>query len=579
MLAQWVMVLGFVVFAYLVVRRPFQSDPSVQNLAVLIDLLIATLSTGIAAASVRSGRSWVIFSAHLVVAGFLVRLIPSLILSLPPYQDPYPYFSTFLIAWRSKSFSPTSFSWFKATPAELHWPLLQSLTVEIRAWTGMSLTDLIILVPPALGALTCVAASLVAYSVYRSWRTAAIAGLLVSFTDVVIFYQSEYHPQGVALLTFSLLIYLILESRAALRLGASILTLLVAGAFLLTHHASALVVPLVLLPLLAIPFLARLVTTYGSEGWLARFKLREMLKDLDMGPFERLVPIVLLLVVCGLSMQIFLSNSILLLVVHQFDRGGLPIANASTGTSLWLLLLRFGKYLLLPISFVGLFLSARRMDAKRLILLVLAVGLAAASAPALATGSTSIDRIISFWALFASVLAAFGLTRWLPGALGIRRWAGALAVGAIAIYSSLGILDAQIPAFYLSHTPRVRGLFYGNALPNSRSIALAGHWVRYHIPRTAYVDTDFATRVGVFFFGRIPFNQAIYTPLRVPWRDYCKASYVVVDPAMDRGFDMPGPVPINYSGYARIYDNGSVVVYQRQRGQTCTFNPLARPKH
>src|SRR5579884_2328519 len=87
MLAQWVMVLGFVVFAYLVVRRPFQSDPSVQNLAVLIDLLIATLSTGIAAASVRSGRSWVIFSAHLVVAGFLVRLIPSLILSLPPYQD------------------------------------------------------------------------------------------------------------------------------------------------------------------------------------------------------------------------------------------------------------------------------------------------------------------------------------------------------------------------------------------------------------------------------------------------------------------------------------------------------------
>lgn len=570
----WIVTASLLGFIAVVVWRPFGWHTATHNTWVLVLLGTLCCSLAVAAYSVNSAQSWALLTAHVVVGGFLIRSVPVLVLPYPPQHDGYFYYVTLINLVDAHSLDGIFRNWYSDVGRQLHWPVLQLLSAQVSAWSGIPLSGTWRFLGPAVGSLTAVAVGLVAYNVYLSWRIAAIAGLLGSLSDLVLYYQSEYQPQGTAIVIFTFFIGMVVVSRSSARVGVRALTLLVGATFLFTHHASSLVLPLLLTPVLivyyarrALPFLSdvkqRLANAPRHRGeesnWQAQFG-----------------SIIVILIVASLALHIYLSSDILKVALRTLDNPFLAATSRSTasGTAVeWISALRLGKYFLLALCILGMALALRRLSPSRTVLIMLTFSLfiAALVGDVLAPDGTT--RFLALWYPFAAIFAASALVTMGSGPKYWTVLGSAVAVLMIGVYIGVGIADSQIPAYMFDNTPRSAGIWYGNELPQTNDIALAGRWLGRSTPKTARFAVDFATRMAPFFFGARSDSQIIYDPATAD--SYCRADYVVVDYKLEQGQFMQPRVTINYSQYPRVYDNGSVAVFRHVYGSLCSEDSKA----
>jgi hypothetical protein len=554
----------------IIVWRPFKGAPTTHNTLVLLSLTGECLALSITTCLIRTRREWSIFVIHAVIIGFLVRSIPVLLLSHPPLHDGYFYYASLIDLVDTQSFKPVMQDWYPDVGRQLHWPVLQLLTYQIHLWSGAQLDDLWRFLPPATGSLTVVTIGLIAYQAYQSWRIAAIAGLIGSLSDLVLYYQAEYHPQGIAILLATFLIYMIFASRASQRLGIRMLTILVCAAFLFSHHASSLVLPFLLTPLLVVPLLLklsrRLATTIDeNHRWALPWK-RLQAEAHRLSMFNS---VVVLLVVAALTLQIYRSNDIMNLAVRSLD----PIfwGKSNTGETVelvwWFSLLRMSKYLMLVLGGIGIVFAIRRSSISSIILLVLTMTLFLGGIAGTVVMKDASARFLALWFPFTAIPAAVALDHLIETSGRWRFHAAAIAVLVSAVYLAANILNAQTPAYFLDQTPRSAGVWYGNRLPRTDRLAMTGLWLRDHTSTQSRYAVDFSTRMVPFFFSGRPERQLIYK--QTDQAAYCRADYLVIDYSLEDSNFMSPLVGIDRSGYARVYDNGSIGVYQRLPDSPC----------
>jgi hypothetical protein len=566
--ALWVAAVGLPLFISVVIWRPFGSNGDVHNLVVLACLVATSIALATASLAVRTGRDWALLGGHALIAGFLVRSIPVVLLPYPPLHDGYYYFVSAINVAEEGSLSPVLANWYSQVGQQLHWPLLQLLTTQLSSWSGTPLVELWRFLPPALGSLTFVAVSLVTYAAFEDWRIASVAGLLATFSDIVLFYQMEYQPQGLAITLFTFFVYTVLLSRSSSAPGVRLIALIVGAAFLFTHHASTLALAALLLPVLFLTLAARLVLSYGLSERLPR--LIRVSGGIVTSATSQLMPflsIAVLLVVASISLHVYYSTEIFRAALAELDPSTWFSASTGSGPQPTALvyLLRLGKFLLFPLALVGVVATVRlhRPSSYLLAVLFASLSLGALASSIIVPGAGS--RLLALWFPFAAVFAAYALTLVARSSISSRT----VVVLAIATYCAIGVIDAQLPAlpYLFQGVARSEGAWFGNALPRTDRTALAGTWLVNHAEKHSTFAVDFSTRMAPFYFGRIPDSQVIYNPAEA--EGYCAADYLVVDYGLSTGGFMHPSIDINYSLYPRVYDNGSVAILRRDPATAC----------
>lgn len=567
----WISAFSTLAFIFVVIWRPFGTSAGLHNVVTLILLGITCMALATAASLTETARQWGIYAIHMVVIGFLLRSIPTLKLSYPPLHDGYFYFVSLQNIVDGHSIGPAYQNWYGDVGRQLYWPVLQLLTAQMSFWSGVSINTLWIFLPPAIGALTFVTLSLITHNTYQSWRIAAIAGLIGSCSDLVLYYQSEYQPQGITIVVITFFMYMILVSRSSQQYFVRILMLMVGATFLFTHHASSLVVPFLLTPFLILPYFAQFWIRYIIPLISDKIRILKFSNNLsrEVLALTQMSVVVLILIIAGLSMQIYLSADILSIVLHSVsDPFGENNGSITSDLSIWWLhALRFGKYILLLFSALGIILTLFRPTSSKIALVILTVGLLAASLGAGVIEPGGATRFLALWFPFGAIFAAAGISSFF---ITKQRWGQigkAAAIIITCVYMMLGIVDSQIPAYLLDNTPRASGVWYGNALPRMDRIALAGYWLRDATPTNAHYAVDFSTRMAAFFFGERSDRQIIYNAKSSTL--YCDADYTIVDYSLDSNNYMSPNITIDFAHYPRIYDNGSIAVFQHINNIPC----------
>ena len=138
---------------------------------------------------------------------FIARAVPNLRLSYPPLHDPYYHFVSTLNVIEYGTLRPILGWWYSGIDTQLHWPDMHLITTALVELTNIDVMQFFRFQEPFLGIVFFMAVFLLTKTITNNNGVALLAGLFASISDVIIFYQSEYHPQGISIVYFVLLLY------------------------------------------------------------------------------------------------------------------------------------------------------------------------------------------------------------------------------------------------------------------------------------------------------------------------------------------------------------------------------------
>jgi len=409
-------------------------------------------------------------------------------------------------------------------------------------------------VAPLFGAIFSLMAFLLAKLVTKNDSVALLAALFATMSDVIIFYQSEYHPQGLALLLFVVLVYVWLRLVEKGSWAYGTLFGIGAGSFLLSHHFSSLYIGLLVFSFVIGNQLLRLI--YKRRGF--------SLATQPMANLRR-----------GYAFLICFGGAVMLYHFILYPTASEQfMAEATTAAPgialhdvpLFTFLLRLAKWGILSLGVASIVYILRKPTREELSLILLLVLIMLTGALGMAcmlgelTAGVPIDRFIAFYAPLISIFAAMTVHKLLSHTKSsVKRpllIKGATILGA-GVLLAAGFFNAQIPAFYFKSSSINTFYWYSNRLPVMEQYKPAGEWIGEYTPDNSRYGVEFHTRVIPFFYGQKPGSS-----LNSTWT-LSSVDYALINPTVpywqgESRLYSKSDVRKDLSG---IYANGELVLY------------------
>src|SRR2546428_9625417 len=281
------------------------------------------------------------------------RIAMSVRAGVPFLHDPYFFGVATQDVMAAKSLSPSLQWWYPQVEWVLHWPAMNLLSAELVDVSRLPLAGLMLFQQPFIGALTPVAIFLLARVGVARNDIALVAALVGASADTLAYYQSEYHPQGLALLLFVFFLYAYLKSRRAASLGSRLVPMAFVPALVLVHDFSS-----VLISLMAVAFII--------FGWLGQFLYRRTRPSLKALPVtSRDTTMWSLIAVCVLAYNILVFFEPLGGFIGLLEEAQPPSSfiTGGSGVPILVTLLNAAKWGVLSFAVVGIAASSRRFDA------------------------------------------------------------------------------------------------------------------------------------------------------------------------------------------------------------------------
>lgn len=479
----------------------FKYFPTIVNSSITNALVLALVSS-LAALLVygsflikKSLDVYLLLPQTLMIA-FVVRAIPSLRLSDTTLEDSYFHLVT---TTSILNFGVTNNGlswWYGNIQSQLHWPLMHLLTVTTALTSGIDMGLLWRFQEPFLGILFVLAAFILAKLVLKNDGMALLSALIALSVSGAIYYQSEYHPQGLAFIYFVFAAYVFLklrETKNRLMFGAFLIFL---AALVFCHPFSSLFIGLFAISIILISFAL-------MHAPLVRPESKKLLKELS-GDYL----IWLLIGVSALAYQV--------LGYFSFASGLIEIA-ASAGTHLELLntgptvpvlytVLTAPQYILLLLAGVSLVLTVRTQSMTRVRCAVLAVAFIIVGSVGNYTGALPLDRTIGFYAAFGALFVAITVysikDQWFPSIN--KSLKTGLVIALICVPIVTGILGAQTPAYFFKDSGANTFYFSSNDLSSLNRENTTGTWIHQYVDQNARIAAEFDTLPAVFYYGVHP---------------------------------------------------------------------------
>lgn len=423
---------------------------------------------------------------------FLARAVPNLRLSYPPLHDPYYHYVCSLNILKYGTLEPLLNWWYPQISMQLHWPNMHLINAALVKITNIEEMHLFRFQEPLMGLIFFLGVFILAKCITKNNGISLLAAMFASLGDTVIFYQSEYHPQGLSFIYFVFLIYFYIKSREQKNIFFTFLTILFIFVFVLSHHFSSL-----LLGLLAIAFLIAMFISSKIPFLRDRFPEISGVAKKDY-TFWSIIAVIMI------SYHFFgyfnFGKQIL-----SFLKGLSPSASLiKTGLEvpLQVTLLNGAKYILLFLALPSLVYIFKTKDVNEyrcgLLLICILIGGVVGTFIVF----SPIDRILGFYMPIVAIFGALTIFRfkeWLTSYN--KKLVLNVLIFLISIPMVAGFFNSQSPAYFFQNSDVNTYYWYSNRLPKMDQYKIAGEWAGTFISKESSIGAEFDTRTVPFYYG------------------------------------------------------------------------------
>lgn len=484
----------------------------------------------------------------IVMVAILARAVPHIRLPYPILNDPLRYYVSAANIIEYETLVPHLDHWYPDIAVHLRFPVMFLISAFTEQITGISLMWLARFQEPILGGLASLVIFALAREITRSNHTALIATLLITLSDLVIFYQSEYHPQGMAFLMFVVLLYSYIKSLSVKKIAFRLIAMLALASIVLTHHYSSIFIAILALSIVAINIVLQFLSKIKAFSHFQKFVLPQ-----EDNTFWMIVA------AAGFLYQVFVYNIALLGFSRQVKELTPQYAYLIlTDAPFIKMLLNASKWLILILGTVSIIEILRRPETHKVRILIITLCIIASGIFGNYAVRSPLDRIIAFYIPSISILAALTVGKMYSLSKVSLRLASLLkplTVLLIALFLAANFFNYSYPALFLKDTSYNKYYWYYNYLLPAEYHKAAGEWAGKNISEGKTTAEEQDTSNVAFFFGRrrqVDTFFAVNYPLSVdyaivnPSLEYEGASYT--KPQLDRSLN-------------KIYTNGKIAVY------------------
>ena len=490
---------------------PVIVNPVVTNALILSALLFFVVSIVASVLMVRTRADLLLVLPVIALSTFLVRAIPNLRLALPPLHDPYYHFICTENILKYGNLESQVNGWYEYAPLQLHWPDMHLLTVDLNLVAGVDLMDLYRFQEPLIGVAFMLGVFILARAVTKSDRIALMAAIIASFSDVVIFYQAEYHPQGLALVFFTLILFAFLRSRDRATIPFAAVFMILVGSMTLSHHFSSLLMCILAVGAIAVSLIV------ARMGWF-EYTRANFLRDQNTW---------LLLGVLTLSYHVFVYIAPLKEFISLLLPGISAVASvvafdlsAPSSYPVALSLLKALKYVAIALAFgFLLFLVARKkMDINKVWLVIVLVPLLAFGALASLIPSAPSDRVLAFAmpliGVFAGILVISFFNEREAGSWRQTGFAATVVVLLVVSFPVLGGImnSTSAPAYFLQEDDPNKNYWYDNNLPDMVNYRYSSLWTNMTTSPDSVIGVEFDTKTIMLYFAGVSTQKLHHPP-------------------------------------------------------------------
>jgi hypothetical protein len=454
---------------------------------------------------------------QILMIAFVVRAVPYLRLSDTTQLDSFWHLLT---TTNVLNFGVTNngLSWWYDASTQLHWPLMHMQTVATVLTSGIDMGWVWRFQEPFLGILFVLAAFILAKLVLKNDGMALLSAVIALSAGQVIYYQAEYHPQGIAFTYFVFVAYVFLKFREAKNRSMFGAFLIFLAALVFCHPFSSLFIGLFAFSIILISF------TFMHAPRI-RPEFKTLLKELS-GDYL----IWLLIGISALAYHIlgyfyFASE---LIKISTSAGTHVELINIGPAVPLLYTVLTAPQYILLLLAAVSLVLTVRSQSMTRVRCAVLAVAFIVVGFFGNYTGAMPLDRTAGFYAAFGAVFVAITVysikDQWFPTIN--KSVKTGLVIALICIPIVAGILGSQVPAYFFQDSGADTFYFSSNDLSSLNRENTTGTWIYGHVDKNAAIAGEFDTYPAVYYYGVHPlmhrFNASTVN----------ESNYIVVNPSI-----------------------------------------------
>ncbi len=427
---------------------------------------------------------------------FIARAIPNLRLSYPPLDDPYFYFGSTQNILQFGTLEPVLGWWYFGTDSMLHWPLMHLFSTFLINIPNLNSSQVFRFQEPFIGTIFFLFMFIFTREITENYGVALVSGLFASLSDIIIFYQAEYHSQGFAFFTTMLVMYAFVKSRKyTSRVGYRYLLILTIIAFCLSHYF----VPL-FLSILFITYLIFLLSIEIFNLFIIKKSLLKISTNIKNDHNFLLIVILFSLSYHFLVYTSFL-DSLMSLMSHSEVLNAPLVSTVESRVPLFTSVLsafKWGLFLLALVSILQVLVTKNPNEIRLSILIVctLFAGI---------FGNYFIpmplDRIIGFFILFASVFASLTLFRLRKNNfLAAKKGIFLLFVLFASLILLAGFFNSQTPAYFFKDSNIDSYYYYSNRLPSMSQYKYAGDWIGYYTPNNSIYSSKYYSYMAIFYF-------------------------------------------------------------------------------
>lgn len=475
---------------------PVILSPTFTNI-VIIGLIVALLALLVYQPFQisRPLDTYIMLPQYLLFA-FLVRAATTLRLTFQPLDDPNYYaICTFNIN-QFGTLDPLYSWWYPLIQQQLSWPDLHILGSTLMQITGIFSVDVLRLSSPMYGILFFLGVFLLARQVSLKTPVAFLAALFASTADSVIFYQAEYHPQGLAFVYFVFLIVLIYKYLLSGSSATAILVLICLVALSCSHHFSSLFLGIFGLYMVAILWLPRklFVQVFGFNP-LSHLKANSL--------FWLLTSILMFF------NHLFTYSAFLDVLKSSMNQTIAPMGQLITmgiNVPLQATLINSTKYILLLLALISILYVFKTRDENELFSAIIMFGIVLSGIIGTFIAFVPVDRLIGFYIPFAAIFASLALYRFKENwFVRVRPSSKTVAVIAISLVILVaGPFNSMPPAILLHDLPKDPYYWHSNDFSAFSTLGVPGFWIKDHVDKTASFTAYNNTYAIPFFYGEIP---------------------------------------------------------------------------
>jgi len=482
---------------------PIIISPFFSNLIIILIIILILSTLVFESFQLQTDADLYIILPQYLFFAFVTRAIPTLRFAYQPLSDPYYYFIPTLNITNYGTLDPVLSWWYGLLQQQLTWPNLHFIGSFLMDLTGIHSIDLLRYVPPIMGIFFFLGVFLLAKEVTASPGISLLAGLLAVTGDTVLFYQSEYHPQGVAFVYFIFLIVLMIRYFAKPNLLNGSLMFMYAIIFSFSHHFSSL-----FLGLLSFFIILSLGLFYNTFSNWFQFQKSKQFNFI-------LTPWIFIAITMFFS-HIFTYPAFMQIINKSVDQSIRPVGTLITMSHrvpLQITILNSTKYLLLFLAIISVIYIYKSRDKKEFFCFILFISILISGAVGTFVVFIPVDRLIGFYIPFTALFAALTLFRF------HREWfigwrttiKEVLIIGVALIILLAGPLNFFPPSLIFHDSPKDPYYWHSNDLSGFSTYGVPGEWMKEFVSPKSIFSAYGDTFMIPYFYGSIPTTQGVST--------------------------------------------------------------------